>query len=102
MSKIDFSEFQKEHGVWSDQTFGARSPIGPLHHLRKEVDEVIQNPTDIKEYADCLLLLMDSARLSGFNMDDLYFAAQQKFKENKQRKWGKPDINGVVEHIRET
>jgi hypothetical protein len=101
MSKIDFTDFQKEHGVWSDQTFGVRNANAPLHHLKKEVDEVIENPTDIKEYADCFLLLMDCARLSGFNMDDIYFAAKQKFEENKQRKWGKPDVNGVVEHIRD-
>jgi len=102
MSNLDFTLFQKIHGIWSDQTFGKnRNPIAPLHHLKKEVQEVIEQPNDIKEYADCLLLLMDSARLSGFNMDDLYFAAKAKFKENKLRKWSKPDENGVCEHIRE-
>lgn len=100
MSCLDFTHFQKVHGEWSDKTFGKRNPVAPLHHLKKEVEEVIKEPFDIEEYADCLLLLMDSARIAGFNMDDLYFAAHRKFAKNKQRKWGKPDENGVVEHIR--
>ena len=100
MSKLDFTEFQKQHGEWSDNTFGCRNPLAPLHHLKKEVQEVIEQPYDIKEYADCFLLLMDSARISGFNMDDLYFASLDKFAENKIRTWGKPDENGVCEHVR--
>ena len=102
MSKLDFTQFQKEHGEWSDKTFGEnRKPTAPLNHLKKEVQEVLEQPYDIEEYADCFLLLMDSARLSGFNMDDLYFASQQKFNKNKNRTWGKPDENGVVEHVRD-
>jgi len=100
MSNLDFTQFQKTHGEWSDKTFGIREPKAPLHHLKKEVQEVIEQPYDITEYADCLLLLMDSARIAGFNMDDLYFVAMKKFHINQSREWGKPDENGVVEHIR--
>ena len=100
MSLLDFSKFQKLHGEWSDKTFGIREPKAPLHHLKKEVQEVIDQPYDIQEYADCFLLLMDSARIAGFNMDDLYFASFEKFMINQNRQWGKPDENGVVEHIR--
>lgn len=96
----DFTLFQNVHGKWSDETFGARSPLGPLNHLLKEVKEVIENPSDIEEYADCGLLLMDSLRLSGFTMNDLYVAMVEKYKKNKLRVWGKPDENGTVEHIR--
>jgi hypothetical protein len=97
----DFDLFQKVHGFWSDETFGARSPLGPLHHLAKEVQEVINTPGDIEEYADCGLLLMDALRLSGFTMYDLYIAMTDKYRKNKLRKWGKPDENGTFEHIRE-
>jgi len=90
----DFDLFQRVHGYWSDKTFGARSQSGVLHHLVKEVNEVINKPDDIEEYADCGLLLMDALRLSGFTMHD-------KYRKNKLRSWGKPDENGTVEHIRD-
>lgn len=44
MSHLDLNVFQRVHGRWSDATFGKRSnPIGPLNHLKKEVQEVIEN-----------------------------------------------------------
>jgi hypothetical protein len=100
MSYLDFNSLQKIHGEWADKTFGIRTAIAPLHHLKKEVQEVIEQPNDITEYADCFLLLMYSARLAGFNMDDLYYASFEKFMINQKRQWAKPDENGVVEHIR--
>ncbi|MEI6061724.1 MAG: dATP/dGTP pyrophosphohydrolase domain-containing protein [Bacteroidota bacterium] len=96
-----FNLFQQVHGIWSDKTFGTRSPLGPLHHLLKEVKEVIENPDDIEEYADCGLLLMDSLRLAGYSMDQLYSAMFRKYQKNKCRTWAKPDENGTCEHIRE-
>lgn len=97
----DFDYFQQIHGIWSDKTFGARSALGPLHHLKKEIEEVINDTGNIDEYADCGLLLMDSLRLAGFSMHDLYQAMLEKFQVNQLRTWGQPDENGTVEHIRE-
>lgn len=33
--------------------------------------------------------------------DELLYYTRQKLEINKKRKWGKPDANGVVEHVRE-
>lgn len=96
-----FNQFQREHGEWSDGTFGKRPVSGPLNHLLKEVKEVIAKPNDLVEYADIGLLLMDSLRISGFTIEDLFWCMKQKFEINKHRVWGKPDANGTVEHIRE-
>ena len=91
----------KEHGEFSDATFGVnRSANGPLHHLKKEVEEVIKNPNDFEEYADCLLLLIDAFRMSGGNSKELLDAAFDKLDKNKKRDWGLPDENGVVEHLK--
>ncbi len=95
----DFNTFQQVHGFWSDKTFGHRSPLGPLYHLKEEVGEVIEKTDDIEEYADCGLLLMDALRLSGFTMHDLYIAMIDKFRKNKLRTWGEPDENGKCKHI---
>ena len=94
-------------GLWSDSTFGpGRKPLPVLYHLVKEVPEVIdaiegQKGDDriLMEYADCLLLLVDAARLSGYDARDLLTAGRKKLEVNKGRKWGKPDQYGVIEHI---
>lgn len=88
---------------FSDSTFGSGRPFtAPLHHLKKEVDEVIESGA-VDEYADCLLLLLDSYRKRHpeLDADDLIEAAYQKLKVCRQRKWGNADENGVIEHIRD-
>jgi NTP pyrophosphatase (non-canonical NTP hydrolase) len=114
---------------WSDATFGdkQRNPA-LLHHLKKEVSELIeaiekyelhkkvnykkhhsfkttaQNKLEenvFEEYADCMMLLLDSAHHFGISSFDLARFIHKKLEINKARIWGKPDENGVVEHIRE-
>lgn len=100
MSKLDFSEFQREHGIWADSVFGKnRTPEEPLKHLASEVEEIIADPTDLKEYVDAFLLLMDCSRLAGFDMDDIYFGAKEKFETNKVRNWVLND-KGFYEHVK--
>jgi NTP pyrophosphatase (non-canonical NTP hydrolase) len=95
-------KFQKIHGIWSDKTFGStRSPKVPLFHLKKEVEEVLSAPTDPEEYADCFILLLDAARLANIPMQTIFEEMKKKFEKNKSRRWGKPDENGVSEHIKE-
>jgi NTP pyrophosphatase (non-canonical NTP hydrolase) len=109
---------------WSDKTFGEgqRNPA-ILHHLSKEVKELIEavekfQASGIKttpytdselhcraafeEFADCFMLLLDSAFHFGLSADNLIAFTRQKLEINKKRKWGKPDCNGVVEHIENT
>jgi NTP pyrophosphatase (non-canonical NTP hydrolase) len=96
---------------WSDATFGngQRNPA-IAHHLKKEVEELItelsQPKSDIDkttmEFADCFMLLLDSAHHYGLSAKDLIELAYKKLEINKARKWGKPDKNGVVEHIKDT
>lgn len=95
-------QLQDEIAAWSDQTFGADRPANtPLHHLAKEIQELIASPNDSMEYADCLILLLDAYRMTGGQADDLIETCYEKLEINRKRKWGTPDKNGVVEHIRE-
>ena len=71
-----------------------------LHHLKQEVEELIRKPDDIEEYADCMILLIQSAIKAGYNMDLLHKACLIKHDMNKSREWGKADENGVVNHIK--
>lgn len=99
-------DYRTEHVAWSDEAFGPpsiRGPIGPLQHLKKECDEAIAKPTDIKEYADILNLALDAARRAGFTLEQLVTAAHEKVKENKTRKWPalyEQDPNSDVGHVK--
>jgi hypothetical protein len=94
-------QLQNEIAIWSDNTFGTGRPAAiPLHHLAKEIQELIASPEDSMEYADCLILLLDAYRMSGGSADQLIETCYEKLEINRKRKWGKPDRNGVVEHIR--
>lgn len=104
-----------EISAWSDKTFGdgQRNPA-IAYHLKKEVDELIHaleqdqgNPTKegmtkvCFEFADCFMLLLDSAKHFGLTAGNLLWYTEEKLRINKHRKWGKPDENGVIEHIEE-
>lgn len=94
-------QLQDEIANWSDATFGPGRPANiPLHHLAKEVRELLEMPDDRMEYADCLILLLDAFRMTGGNAEDLIDACYEKLEINRNRRWGTPDENGVVEHIR--
>ena len=99
----EFGRFQIEAARWADRTFGeVREPDGAVAHLAKEIKELAKSPYDDWEYADCLMLILDAAHCAGIGADDLLNTAWEKLAINQQRKWGKPDENGVVEHVRET
>ena len=108
-------QFWNEQADWSERTFGLnRGPIGPMKHLRKEVDEVlehIENVADttlikdrdklLEEFADCLFLLFDATRRAGFGFKDLVRAAFTKLAKNKTRIWPTPTKSDEpVEHQR--
>ncbi len=96
--------FWEQQAEWSEATFGPtaeRGPIGPLKHLAKEVQEVLKDPTDIMEFADCLFLVFDATRRAGFTFDQLRDAAFTKLEINKSRHWPKPSKGDeAVEHDR--
>jgi NTP pyrophosphatase (non-canonical NTP hydrolase) len=94
---------------WSDATVGdSQRTIPILYHLIKEVPELIESiekeetvRTTLFEFADCFMLLLDAASHHGYKADDILLAMSDKLEINKKRKWGEPDENGVVEHIRD-
>lgn len=102
MSKIiDMAALQREQGKWAQGTFPAQTIVAKIKHLRKEVDELLENPTDRSELADCFLLLLDIARKNNMTASDLFEASVAKFRINQMRKWGPPDEDGICEHVRE-
>ena len=84
-------------GAWASKTFPDASPQGIIAHLKKEVAELDESH-DPEEAADCFLLLMHLGYMLRFN---LLREALNKHDINCKRKWGQPDQDGVIEHIRE-
>jgi len=100
MSK--FQKLQNELGEWADTTFGPRTVESLLNHLREELDEVIADPIDEHEWADCLQLLIDAYRLAtGNTTEHLLDACFEKLEINKNRTWNAPDENGIFKHVKD-
>jgi NTP pyrophosphatase (non-canonical NTP hydrolase) len=111
----DLQKLMDDISKWSNGQFGEgqRNPA-IVHHLVKEVPELIEAIEKFQlkesyentqrvgfEFADCFMLLLDSASHFGLTAGNLLYYTEQKLEINKKRKWGKPDENGVVEHIKE-
>lgn len=98
------SELQKlmdETGAFVDTIFPNRPLSAPLGKLKEEVQELCDSPQDDMEYADVLLVLLDAYRTKGGDANQLMNYAYGKLAINKNRKWGKPDENGVFSHIKD-
>lgn len=87
---------------WADAQFGlGREPSAVIAHLKKEVIELDETPNDLMEYADCFILLLQAAKLAGYDTYKLMDAAFTKHEINKNRKWGALNPDGSVEHVEE-
>lgn len=90
---------------WQKITFPKATALSKTHHLAKEVEElkedlVNNNPHKRLEFADCFLLLFGTAAADGMSYEDITNCIEEKFEICKNRKWGEPDKNGVVSHIK--
>lgn len=112
--KLSMRSFFCSQMEWSRKVFGRdpgtyypgteeakleRGPIGPLKHLAKEVQETLDKPNDLVEYADMMHLLFDACRRAGYSYDELVAACHAKLAKNKRRKWPKPTSDEPVEHV---
>lgn len=89
---------------WQNKTFPNANVDSKLFHLMDEIKEVLESKDDFnlqEEFADCFILLFGAASCAGFNYNEIIEAIDRKMKINITRKWGKPNENGVVNHIKE-
>jgi len=104
MKAPTLKRFWNLQAEWSRKIFGSdeeRGPEGPLKHLAKEVQEVLDNKTDLEEYVDCQFLIFDAARRAGFTFEEFVLGCFAKLEKNKKRAWPKPTSDQPVEHVRE-
>lgn len=85
-------------GEWGRVTFPHATDASVLKHLDKELAELHERPDNGEEMADVVMLVAHLAYRHGY---DLLAEVARKFAICKTRKWGEPDADGVVEHIRD-
>lgn len=89
---------------WSEKTFGPGDRTeGVLDHICKELAEVKNDPDDIYEWVDIVLLALDGAWRAGYTSTDIALAIDNKQKKNERRQW--PDWKTsepgkAIEHIK--
>lgn len=102
MTNEQFTEITE----WQNKTFPNATALSKIIHLKQEVEELqeaesyLKETEAIKELSDCFILLFGIADKLGLNHSTTWLAIEQKMVINKARKWGKPDANGVVNHIK--
>lgn len=91
----------REVNEWRAVTFPRATPASVVEHLRREVAELVNDPTDTSELADVVFLAVGLAYELNLSVSDLARVVADKLAVNRQRVWQEPDEAGVVEHVRE-
>lgn len=90
---------------WQNNTFTRATALSKIAHLRQEIEELADdiknnNPNQNLEFADCFILLFGAANSAGMSYQNIIDAINQKMEINYQRQWGKPNEDGVVNHVK--
>lgn len=88
----------QEIAEWQNETFPNATVESKLHHLKEEVEELLETPYDESEYADAFLLLWGAWAKQGKTFEQPMDAVDAKMEINRNREWGNPDENGVIKH----
>lgn len=89
---------------WSRETFGPGSRLlGVLDHIRKELQEIEDNPADVSEWVDVIILAFDGAWRAGWEPQQIIDGIKAKQEKNEARTW--PDWRSMsadeaIEHVR--
>lgn len=67
---------------------------------RESVELEMCDGKDLTEYPDLLLPILHSAKMAGYDVNDLLRACWDKVDVIKKREWGPPDEHGVRHHIK--
>lgn len=98
---------------WQRATFPNANAFAKIAHLAEELQELLVELKQVKEhidldaysrareeFADCFILLFGAADCAGMSYLDILIAIDKKMEKNLLRKWGDPDEDGVVRHIK--
>lgn len=99
----DYLAHQRE---WSTEAFGPGGrPLGVIDHIEKELGEVRDDPTDLGEWVDIIILAFDGAWRAGHDPQDILDAVAAKQARNEARAWPdwrNADPDKAIEHVPES
>ena len=104
VSEVIDAAYLAHQREWSLATFGPGDRLrGVLDHIRKELQEIEADPTDVNEWIDVVILALDGAWRAGWEPQEIIDAIVAKQARNEAREW--PDwrtmsANEAIEHIR--
>lgn len=103
MTVIDAAHLEEQR-AWSERTFGpGPRTLGVVDHIRKELKEILDNPDDLNEWVDVIILGFDGAWRAGHEPQEILDAIVAKQLRNRRRTW--PDwrtmsTDQAIEHDR--
>ena len=92
-------ELYNQIGEFARNTYKNADYYSFMEKLKEEIKEVIENPDDISEYADCIIVLFSACGKRNIPYSELVKTIKEKFEINKNREWYeiKP---GIYKHVK--
>jgi hypothetical protein len=102
MRVFDLAQYIERQKCWSQKTFGdGPRTKGITAHIRKELSEIENAPSDIREWIDVVILALDGAWRAGHSPKMIVAALQEKQVINFQRQYPMPaSQDEPSEHVR--
>ncbi|HAF44697.1 MAG TPA: DUF550 domain-containing protein [Gallionellaceae bacterium] len=103
MKTYDLIDHLQRQQDFSLRTFGpGMRTDGLIDHVKKELAEIKEDPTDVTEWIDVMLLAMDGAWRAGYDAESICQALRAKLEKNIARTWPDwraVDPNKAIEHV---
>lgn len=98
---MNLIKYIKTQIQWSRIVFGeGLRTEGILKHIEAEIIEVREQPGDVEEWVDIVILALDGAWRAGYTPEEIVEAMCIKQLKNIRRKWHKPaDENTPAFHV---
>lgn len=101
---LDFYAHLARQEKWSRKTFGPGTRTrGICDHIRKELLEIEDDPRDLEEWIDVVMLALDGAWRTGATPTEIIRALGAKQTKNEGRNWPdwrSADPNKAIEHVK--
>lgn len=98
-----FESYVRRQREWSLKTFGeGRRTAGIIKHIQKELKEIEENPSDLTEWVDVIILAIDGFYRHGGKPEELMLVLQLKQDKNFTRTYPFPQTEDEpTEHVRD-
>jgi len=99
---LKLEQYVQRQEEWSSRTFGhGPRTLGVTRHIEKEIAEIRENPHDLSEWVDVVILALDGYWRHGGDPREIMKHLTAKQEKNFARQWPTPTSqDDAVEHVR--